>query len=640
MALTKATYSMIENAPVNVRDFGAVGDGITDDTAAIQAAVDYAYANGIDVVFPSDIPDYYKVTVNIVCRSGVSMKGIGGHAKIKNLNTTGSSTMNKAVFLMGNLATQIVQNLTFYSCGTISAGSVVTLSTPADASNFSVGTQVVTASTNFSVAAGTNVFDYMHLNEVVSIVGAVITLKYPIDISYVGGIAKLSELSTTGAPVVLPLYFIENCSFENLDIESTSYPFPSYTGTYNVTMRDCIIRGRTGIYGNCFQYSTFDNLTCYFSDVSGEFAENSLSTTLVNSKFIYTYDAAITPTGRFQISESSRNCQIKNNNFDVNALALSAGQSLFVFGGAQNCAVDGNIITSANIASEITVCTFFGRTLTPDTDFACINNTFDNNIVKMRGVRYFVAFNMVQAENTNNCAENNSFMAEASSVSDSVIFLDSTGNRYKNNSSNYSSISLDVGSSSNEIVGNFSPTGFGANATAVSNVFYQNNTLRNNQSTASKVKQKLAFNTNATITGAASATTNIIDVALGTSLAVRDVITLDTFCTPNGTSATKPVKLEIYNNTDAVSLVLFSHAVPALSTGVQFFSTKVFVKASTISAVTTIYDATLNTTTTIANEVVRPATDKDLSFILSTTLGAGLTMAFTQIVSSYSNPYN
>lgn len=39
MALTKATYSMIDGAPSNVLDFGAVGDGVADDTAAIQAAL-------------------------------------------------------------------------------------------------------------------------------------------------------------------------------------------------------------------------------------------------------------------------------------------------------------------------------------------------------------------------------------------------------------------------------------------------------------------------------------------------------------------------------------------------------------------------------------------------------------------------
>jgi hypothetical protein len=40
MSLTKATYSMIDGAPVNVLDFGAIGNGIANDAAAIQAALD------------------------------------------------------------------------------------------------------------------------------------------------------------------------------------------------------------------------------------------------------------------------------------------------------------------------------------------------------------------------------------------------------------------------------------------------------------------------------------------------------------------------------------------------------------------------------------------------------------------------
>ncbi len=69
MSLTKVTYSMIEGAPVNFKDFGVVGDGVTDDAAALQAAVNYASSLNRPVTILGDPSSIYYFSTDILIRS-------------------------------------------------------------------------------------------------------------------------------------------------------------------------------------------------------------------------------------------------------------------------------------------------------------------------------------------------------------------------------------------------------------------------------------------------------------------------------------------------------------------------------------------------------------------------------------------
>ena len=59
---------------VSVQDFGAVGNGVADDTAAIQAAITSAQSNGGVVFFPRG---QYRVTTGNISVSGITLEGCG-----------------------------------------------------------------------------------------------------------------------------------------------------------------------------------------------------------------------------------------------------------------------------------------------------------------------------------------------------------------------------------------------------------------------------------------------------------------------------------------------------------------------------------------------------------------------------------
>lgn len=88
---------------INVKDFGAKGDGITDDTEAIQAAVNYGCTNGKSIFVPSGI---YIISSPIII--------------YKNTSIFGASLYNTILRLKNNANCNVIETykfLSFYASG-------------------------------------------------------------------------------------------------------------------------------------------------------------------------------------------------------------------------------------------------------------------------------------------------------------------------------------------------------------------------------------------------------------------------------------------------------------------------------------------------------------------------------------------
>ena len=88
-----------ESSGISVKNFGAVGDGVTDDGSAIQAAMDYCQQNKVDLIFPSG---KYMISYPLIYRNNgfynYSIIGSGGDSEIVLTTKNRSGIIGKDAF--------------------------------------------------------------------------------------------------------------------------------------------------------------------------------------------------------------------------------------------------------------------------------------------------------------------------------------------------------------------------------------------------------------------------------------------------------------------------------------------------------------------------------------------------------------
>jgi len=110
MSLTKVTYSMIKGSTFNVQDYGAAGNGTTDDTVAIQAAAAAIQtAGGGTLYFPAGTYSVFGSTTGNLCSftglNGIACIGYGATIAVPAAKTI---TTSEGVFFKFDSCTNIL----------------------------------------------------------------------------------------------------------------------------------------------------------------------------------------------------------------------------------------------------------------------------------------------------------------------------------------------------------------------------------------------------------------------------------------------------------------------------------------------------------------------------------------------------
>jgi hypothetical protein len=145
MSLTKVSFSMINGDVTNVLDFGAVGDGVTDNAAAIQAAIDYTFSkpNNVNgkqvggvVYFPKGrylIKSTLNIPVGITIQgepSGldsapISLPSSGSQIVVSATLANGSAWNNSAAFTIADGGPFTIQDIGINGTQTVTVSRCV-----------------------------------------------------------------------------------------------------------------------------------------------------------------------------------------------------------------------------------------------------------------------------------------------------------------------------------------------------------------------------------------------------------------------------------------------------------------------------------------------------------------------------------
>ncbi|QYY34184.1 glycoside hydrolase family 55 protein (plasmid) [Cupriavidus pinatubonensis] len=354
-------------------DFGV------DQLRAIERAQDYLQAmGGGQVYFPYG---GYGITEPIINRANISLVGNERLPTLKNVNKEYSFRMS-SIFSPGNFHPEYVGKLRPIPCDRIKVGNFVILQKSHDAAALIQDDCVIIMSDEYYMSSEFKIQKYIFLNEIVSVDGNLVQLKYSMDREFEGGIVRLdgTQIGRDG----VPLFFWRNGEIRNFRVHTNGF-YISDSATLNCRFDNIRIdSAKYGIYGNAYQRTVFSNISGKVADGVGETSLCSLMTRIENFKFEMSKGSGDRPQTGISIQENGRKIVYSNGKVDFGSVRL--GAALINYINAEECSVLGLELAHRgaheNAVVQYSDATRAGRV-------ACANNTTQVQYDGVRCARYY-----------------------------------------------------------------------------------------------------------------------------------------------------------------------------------------------------------------------------------------------------------
>lgn len=325
---------------INVKDFGATGDGIIDDFQSFQAAEDALKETGGTIYVPAGI---YNVGKPFYHWSHVTLYGDGDTSIIRN-SVPVKRGEDQFCIHIGNMGPGSFGACMHYSLNDVLAGNkFVTFKNSADAAKFKAGDVVLIDSTDgFYNVDGLFKPYAAFINRVISVQDTIINLEDPISINIAG--AKIALPITDNdkeyvcvEPVIRDLYF------DSLGDWTMRF------GVYKGLFENISIRSTDVIPGNGLSYCKFTNIRAIFSQKVIEMATYSHNSVVDGLTAYWWADGAVDTDSKplLKMGENQRDCIYRNINIDAGKGKYFS--AVVGWDHAFNCLIENGIFNASTI---------------------------------------------------------------------------------------------------------------------------------------------------------------------------------------------------------------------------------------------------------------------------------------------------